>query len=185
MLVDYHDSFARHRIDIELNTEFKVKLIPKDDKVLYSQIILMLNNLKEDQFVVLAPMHNYGIITVLTSSKYANPIIAQRNSNGKLRLLVNLRKVSSLFGDDYSKNNHPASPLSDAARDLASNSLFCKLDCSRAYDFADGGRVISGNACIQVCFSNFCLQKTCTRYQQICLCIFKFHAQVIEPSCRS
>ena len=36
ILVDYLDIFARHRMDIELNTEFKVKLAPKDDKVVYS-----------------------------------------------------------------------------------------------------------------------------------------------------
>ena len=32
ILVEYHDIFARHRMDIGLNTEFKVKLNPKDDK---------------------------------------------------------------------------------------------------------------------------------------------------------
>ena len=32
ILVDYHDIFARHRMDIGMNTEFKVKLTPKDDK---------------------------------------------------------------------------------------------------------------------------------------------------------
>ena len=31
-LVEYHDIFARHRMDIGMNTEFKVKLTPKDDK---------------------------------------------------------------------------------------------------------------------------------------------------------
>ena len=32
ILVEYHDNFARHRMDIGMNTEFKVKLTPKDDK---------------------------------------------------------------------------------------------------------------------------------------------------------
>ena len=32
ILVDYHDIFAGHRMDIGMNTEFKVKLTPKDDK---------------------------------------------------------------------------------------------------------------------------------------------------------
>ena len=36
ILVEYHDIFARHRMDIEMNTEFKVKLTPKDDKAVYS-----------------------------------------------------------------------------------------------------------------------------------------------------
>ena len=31
-LDEYHDIFARHRMDIGMNTEFKVKLTPKDDK---------------------------------------------------------------------------------------------------------------------------------------------------------
>ena len=30
-LVDYHDIFARHRKDIGMNTEFKVKLTPEVD----------------------------------------------------------------------------------------------------------------------------------------------------------
>ena len=35
ILVEYHDIFARHRMDIGMNTELKVKLTPKDDKVVY------------------------------------------------------------------------------------------------------------------------------------------------------
>ena len=30
--VDYHDIFTRHRMDIGMNTEFKMKLTPKDDE---------------------------------------------------------------------------------------------------------------------------------------------------------
>ena len=78
-------------------------------------------------------MHKYGIITVLPYSKYASPIFAQRKPNGKLRLLVDLRKINSLISDDYINNNHPVSTLSDAAQHLAGKSLFCKLDCSQAY----------------------------------------------------
>ena len=37
ILVEYQDIFARHRMDIGMNTEFKVKLTPKDDKAVYSQ----------------------------------------------------------------------------------------------------------------------------------------------------
>ena len=36
ILVEYHDIFARHRMNIGMNTEFKVKLTPKDDKAVYS-----------------------------------------------------------------------------------------------------------------------------------------------------
>ena len=38
-LVDYHDIFASHRMDIGVNTEFKMKNTPKGDKAVhcYSQ----------------------------------------------------------------------------------------------------------------------------------------------------
>ena len=163
ILVKYHDIFAIHRMDIGMNTEFKLKLTSKDDKAVYSQSLPMPIHLKEDLIVEGALMHKYGIVTVLPFSKYASPIFAQRKPNGKLRLLVDLRKINSLIADDYTNNNHPVSTLSDAAQQLAGKSLFSKLDCSQAYQFADGGPTLSGNACIQFCQQNFCLQKTCTR----------------------
>ena len=70
-------------MDIGINTEFKVKLAPKDDKAVCSQSLPMPIHLKEDLIVELALMHKYGIITVLPFSKYASPIFAQRKPNGK------------------------------------------------------------------------------------------------------
>ena len=81
----------------------------------------------------LALLHKYGIITTLPFSKYASPIFAQRKPNGRLRLLVNLRKINNLITEDYVNNNHPVSTLSDAAQHMAGKKLFCKLDCSQAY----------------------------------------------------
>ena len=78
-------------------------------------------------------MHYFGIITTLPFSKYASPIFAQRKPNGRLRLLVDLRKINNLISDDYINNNHPVSTLTDAAQHLAGKKLFCKLDCSQAY----------------------------------------------------
>ena len=100
ILVEYHDIFARHRMDIGMNTEFTAKLTPKDDKAVYSQSLPMPIHLKEDLIIELALMNKYGIITVLPFSKYASPIFAQRKPNGKLRLLVDHRKISSLIADD-------------------------------------------------------------------------------------
>ena len=133
ILVEYHDIFARHRMDIGMNTEIKVKLTPKDDNVVYSQSLPIPIHLKEDLIVELALMHKYGIITMLPFSKYPSAIFAQRKPNGKLRLLVDLRKINTLIADDYTNINHPVSTLSDAAQHLAGKSLFCKLDCSQAY----------------------------------------------------
>ena len=100
---------------------------------MYTQSLPVPINLKEDLTVELALMHRYGIITTLPFSKYASPIFAQRKPNGKLRLLVDLRKINALISDDYINNNHPISTLSDAAQHLAGKELFCKLDCSQAY----------------------------------------------------
>ena len=133
ILVEYHDILARHRMYIGMNTEFKVKLTPEDDKAVYNQSLPLPIHLKEDLIIELAPMHKYGIITVLLFSKYASPIFAQRKPNGKIRFLGDLRKINTLIADDYTNNKHPVRTLSDAARHRAGKSLFCKLDCSQAY----------------------------------------------------
>ena len=86
ILVEYHDMFARQRMDIGMNTEFNVRLTPKDDKAVYSQNLTMPIHLKEDLIVELVLMLKYGLITVLPFSKYAKPIFAQRKPNWKLRL---------------------------------------------------------------------------------------------------
>ena len=130
ILVEYPDIFDRHKMDIGMNTDFEVRLTPKDDKAVYNQSLPMLIHLKVDLIVELALMHKYGIITVLPFSKNASSVFAQRKPNGKLRVLIDLRKINTLIADDYTNNNHPVSTLSDAAQHLA---LFCKLDCSQAY----------------------------------------------------
>ena len=118
-------------MDIGMNMELKAKLTPKDDKAVCSQSLPMSIQLKEDRIVELALMRKYGIITALPFSKYASPIFAQRKPNGKLGLLVDLRKINSLIADDYFKSIHQVSTLSDAAQPLAGKSLFCKLYCSQ------------------------------------------------------
>ena len=144
ILAEYHDIFARHRMDNGMNTEFKVKLTPKDDKAVYSQSLSMPIHLKENLIVELALMHKYGIITVLPFSKYASPIFAQRKPNGKLRLPVDRRKINTPIADENTNKNHTVSTLSGAAQHLAGKSLFCKLDCFQAYhclQMADQGSV--------------------------------------------
>ena len=100
LLVEFHDIFARYRFDIEINTEFKVQLNSLDNRPAYSQSLPAPINLKDDILVELALLHKYGIITTLPFSKYASPVIAQRKPNGKLRLLVDLRKRNTLIADD-------------------------------------------------------------------------------------
>ena len=78
-------------------------------------------------------LHKYGLVTTLPFSKYASPIFAQEKPNGKLRLLVDLRKINNLIWDDYINNNHPVSTLADAAQHMAGKNLVCNLDCPQAY----------------------------------------------------
>ena len=98
ILIAFHDIFARHRFDIGINSEFKVKLPPNDDRPAHSQRLSTPINLKADITVELALLHKYGNITTLPFSKYASPIFAQRKPNLCLRLLVDPRKstISSL-----------------------------------------------------------------------------------------
>ena len=130
LLVEFHDIFARHRFDIGINTEFKVQLTPLDNRPAYSQRLLAQINLKDDFLVKTALLHKYGIITTLRFSKYASPIFAQRNPNGKLRLLVDLRKINTVIAGDYINNNRPVNTLTDAAQHMAEKNFFCKIDCS-------------------------------------------------------
>ena len=124
ILVENHDLFARHRPDIGVNHDFKIKLTPKHGQPACTQSLPCPVNLKEDLTVELALMHYYGIITTLPFSKYASPIFAQRKPNGRLRLLVDLRKINNLIADDYTNNNHPVSTLSDAAQHFPERSYF-------------------------------------------------------------
>ena len=133
LLVKYHDIFARHRLDIGINIKFKMKLTPKHDEPVYAQSLPTPTNLKDDLLVKLALMQEYGIITTLPCSKYSSPIFAQRKPNGKLRILVDLRRINPLLKNDYNQHNHPVTTMADAAQHMASKRYFCKLDCSLTY----------------------------------------------------
>ena len=133
LLVNYNSIFARHRFDIGMNTDFKVKLTPQHEEPVYSQSLPTPTNLKDDLLVELALMQEYGIITTLPHSKYSSPIFAQRKPNGKLRILVDLRRINHLIKNDYGEHNHPVTTIADAAQHMAGKKYFCKLDCSQAY----------------------------------------------------
>ena len=62
-IVEFNVIFARRRLDIDMNTQFKVSLTPKHDKPVYTQSLPVPINLKRDLTVELALMHRFGIIT--------------------------------------------------------------------------------------------------------------------------
>ena len=133
ILVDYHNIFARHRVDIGMNTQFKVKLTPKNKTFVHSPSLPMPLYLKQDLTVEFALVHKHGMLTLLPFSKLASPIFAQRKPNVKHRLLVDIRKINRLILDDNTKNNHIVNILSDVAEHLAGNYPFCSPNCSQAF----------------------------------------------------
>ena len=133
IFVDYYDTFAKHRKDTGMNTELEVKLTPEDNKAVHSQSLTKPIHIEEDLIVELSLIHKYGSTTILLFPKYTSPIFAQRKPNRKIRLVVDLWKISTLITDVYTNENQPVSTMSDAAQHQAGNSLFRKLDCSQAY----------------------------------------------------
>ena len=119
--------FLHDTVSTSESIEFKVQLTPLDNRPAYSQSLPAPINLKDDILVELAKEDKYGIITTLPFSKYASPIFAQRKPNGKLRLLVDLRKINTLIADDYINNNHPASRLTHAAQHMAGKTCSANL----------------------------------------------------------
>ena len=67
LVVEFHDKFARHRFDIGMNEEFKIKLTPKDDSPANSQSLPTPINLKEDilvTFTLLWDINNTPILQI-------------------------------------------------------------------------------------------------------------------------
>ena len=89
--------------------------------------------MKDELLIELALMQYYDILTTLPYSKYCSPIFAQRKPSGKLRLLVDLRRINHLIRDDYDRNNFPISTIQDAGAHLAGKTYFSSLDCAQAY----------------------------------------------------
>ena len=54
VIIEYNDIFARHRLDIGINNEFKLKLTPKNENPVYTQCLPVPINVKEDLTVELA-----------------------------------------------------------------------------------------------------------------------------------
>ena len=79
-------------------------------------------NLRDDLLVELALMQAYDIITTLPDSN-SSLLFAQRKPSGKLRLLVDLRRINHLIKNDYNEHNHPVSTLEDAAQHMAGKKL--------------------------------------------------------------
>ena len=115
-----------------MNTDFKVKLTPQHDEPVYSQSLPTPTNIKDELLEELALMQEYGIITTLPYNKYLSPIFAQRNRNGKLKILVDLRRINHLIKNHYCEHNHPVAILQTLLNTWPGKKIL-KLVCSQAY----------------------------------------------------
>ena len=121
LLKKYHTIFARHRLDVGRNDDFKVLLTPEHDKPVYSQSTTTPIHIRDELLTELALLQYYGIITTLPFSKYSSPIFAQPKPSGKLRLLIDLRKINHLLRFDYDANNFPISTLASREKNCSVN----------------------------------------------------------------
>ena len=60
-IVEFNDIFARHKVDIGINSKSEFSLTPQDDKPVFTQSLPVPIKLKENLTLQLALMHRYGI----------------------------------------------------------------------------------------------------------------------------
>ena len=89
-------------------------------------------HLKDILLVELALLQYYGVITTLPFCRYSSPILAKQKPNGKLRILVEHRKINMLIQND-NNNNFPIATLADVGTYFGRKKLFCKVDRSHGY----------------------------------------------------
>ena len=133
LLIEYADIFAKNRFDVGYNSDLKIKLTPEHQRPLYTEGPPTPIQLRNELTVELALMHYFGLITTLSHSKYSIPLFAHRKPSGKLRMLIDLRRINHSIKTDYIHSNFPISNMTDASNHFARKSLFTKLDCSQAY----------------------------------------------------
>ena len=92
LLFIYHQTFARHRLDIGIITEFMVKLTPEHNNSIYARSLPKPTNMKDQIILELALMQEYDVETTLLFSKYSSPNFSQRKPNANIRLLVDIRR---------------------------------------------------------------------------------------------
>ena len=145
----YNYIFARHRLDIVRNADFKVELTPRHEEIVYSQSVPQgYSNKSEGRFACRISsntrVRNYNYFS---SSQIFSPDFVQRKPNGKLRISVDLRGINHLIKNDYGEHNHLVTTIADAAQHMAGKNTFAKLIVFR---------LTIANQCLMSNRSNFC-----------------------------
>ena len=129
-----------------------------------------------------ALLHKYGVFTTLSFSEYASPIFALRKPNGKLSLLVDLRKINNLLSDDYINTNQHISKPTGAAHRMAGKTFFLYIRLFPCISLCTNERpTIFRKARTYNCRQNLCISKTSKMPQQVPVSILNFHARIFRP----
>ena len=86
--------------------------------------------LRDELHIELSSMHYYGLISTLLQLNHSSTMFAHRKELGKLRFLIDIRRVNRLLKNDYFNTKVPVSNMTDATIYFAGKSVLKKFDCS-------------------------------------------------------
>ena len=130
LLVEFHDIFSRYRFDVVMDEELKVKLTPRNDCPPIIKIY------RRRIFSKRAFLSNWRYFTAMGSSRRSHSQVQSLPKSNPMATTTPVRSQrNNLISDGYITNNHPVSPLADAAQHMAGRKLFCKLEML-AFNFA-------------------------------------------------
>ena len=176
LLLQYHHMFARHRLDIGKNDDFKVKLTPEHGDPMYTQRPPTAIHYRDEVLAELALLQYWEVITMSPYSKYSSPLFAEGKPSGKLRLLVDLRKVDHLIRHDYINHNYPIATLADVSSHFAGKKFFVMFDCSQAYHVSQIAEFCHFSCCYSI-FGH--VRSPCSRSKPLRWCLQIFYAQTL------
>ena len=104
LLVNYNSNFARHWSGLLINMDCFIKLTPEHTQLEYTPYLSTPIQLRDEMLIELALMQDYEIITTLLFSKYSSPLLAPQTLSGKLRILIDLRRINHFLRQNYTIN---------------------------------------------------------------------------------
>ena len=117
--VEHHDMFAKDRFDVGLNPDLKIKVTPEHPVSMNAKGPSAPIHLGDEILVELPLLQCSNILTTLSHFKWSSPIVVHRKSFGKLRILIDLRRLHHLVRHDYINSNFLISNLTDVRKPFA------------------------------------------------------------------
>ena len=81
--VEYHDVFAKHRFDVDYNTEIKNRLTPELPNSVYVQGPPAQIHLRDKILCEFALLHSVNTMTTPSHSKYGSRVFVHRKKSSK------------------------------------------------------------------------------------------------------